>query len=151
MKNRIAILLQIVAMSALFDLLILPAILPSVEMQSCPDVHPLSPQHPSWYCWPSNTQARYFFTNSSGVRSFTETEKTLYRESFAVWNARRFPGNNCSGVFFSESSGTSTFEIRKMSDSSPWTPNFIRSAGGYWLLFKRCCAKCRRDFALPGK
>jgi hypothetical protein len=79
MKNRVAILLHIIVISAFFDLLILPAILPSVEMQSCPDVQPLSPQHPPWYCWPSNAQVRYFFTNASGVRSFTETEKTLYR------------------------------------------------------------------------
>ena len=114
MKSRFVALLPIVVLSILFDLLILPTLWSPVEMQSgCPPVQPTEIQHPSWDCWQANAQVRYFFTNAPGVRAFTDTEKTLYREAFAVWNTHSFPGNNCSGVYFSENSGTQTFEYVK--------------------------------------
>ncbi len=131
MKGHVAGLFQIITLSILFELSVLPVILPPVEMQSCPSVQPLEPAHSSWYCWPSDAQVRYFFTSAPGARAFTETEKTLYREAFAVWNAHSIPGNNCSGVFFSENAGTYNFEVRKVSDSSPWSPTYTRTAGGF--------------------
>ena len=123
---------QMLLSSMVFSLLILTAILPPAQMQSgCPPVQPLSPQFPSWYCWQANAQVQYSFTHGSGVRAFTEAEKTLYRQAFAVWNAHRFPGNNCSGVFFSETSGSNTLEVRKVSDSLEWTTEFSQSPGGF--------------------
>ena len=131
MNERFSVRSQII-LSILFSLLIVPAILPPAESQSgCPPVQPLSLQFPSWYCWQSNAQVRYSFTNESGSRAFTETEKPLYRGVFAVWNAHRFPGNNCSGVFFSESAGSNTLEVRKVSDSLNWTTEFTLSPGGF--------------------
>ena len=116
MNSHRVSLLGILVSSLFMSLLALPLVPPEAETQtSCPNIPILNQSFPPSMCWPSGAQVRYYFTvdpNTPGL-PFPETEKNLYRQAFAIWNQYSGINHNCSGVFFSESSGEYLYEVQK--------------------------------------
>lgn len=123
MNSHRVSLLSIVVFALFLSLLALPVFPPEAETQTtCPPIPPKSESFPPKYCWPSGARVKFYFTTGSDADGpFTNAEKNLYREAFAIWNQYAGINHNCSGVVFSETSGDYLYEVRKSSFLSDWT------------------------------
>src|SRR5947207_2599039 len=123
MHNHRISLLGIVLFSLFLNLLVLPVFPPEAEMQtSCPNIPVFNPSFPASYCWPSGAYVQFYFSRDADADPFTDAEKNLYRQAFAIWNQYSGVNHNCSGVVFSESFGNYFYEVRKTSNASGgWT------------------------------
>ena len=116
MNSHRVFLLGIVVLSLFMSLLVLPAIPPEAEAQTgCPTIPARNAYFPPSMCWPSGARVHYYFTvdPDSSDLLFTDTEKNLYRQAFAIWNQYSGINHNCSGVVFSETAGDYLYEVRK--------------------------------------
>jgi hypothetical protein len=113
-------LVDVLLFSLFLSLFVLLANPPNVETQSCPNIQPADTTNPQSLCWPAGVTVQYYFTWDPDGRPFTQQELTLYTQAFNAWNNHRDPNHNCSGVFFSSSSGVYSLEVRKVSDQNGW-------------------------------